>query len=286
MTGTPSQDAGGDGTRDDRHTDDGTGDERRTDGGTGDDRHTNDGADGDRRRPDRPPVADEWDAIFWDVGGVILDIDSVQEAHRRFVGRLIDEHDLAIDLETALERWRTTVGDHFHEREGTEFTSARAGYAKAIEAIAGDPLPTDEWLPTFRETVADSLETNPGAVEAIEELAAMDLHLGVCSDADRDELLFILEEFDVLASFDSLTISEDVGRTKPDPAMFEAALAAADADPERSIMIGDRYEHDMAGATEFGMTTVSHGAADGDAVDYMVREDLTELLEILRGDRE
>ena len=256
-------------------------DERAEDDGGSSDDGTGNGGTGDG-----PGIADDWDAIFWDVGGVILDIGSVQDAHRRFVSRLIDEHDLAINQKTALERWRTTVGNHFREREGTEFTSARAGYTKAIEAIAGEPLATDEWLPTFRETVADCLETNPGAVEAIDELAAMDLHLGVCSDADRDELLFILEEFEVAKSFDSLTISEDVGYTKPDPAMFEAALAAADADPERSIMIGDRYEHDMAGAKEFGMTTVAHGAEEGDAVDYRVHEDLTELLEILRGERE
>lgn len=228
---------------------------------------------------------DDWDAIFWDVGGVILDVESVRAGHRRFVDRLCDAHDLAADPDDALETWRTTVGEHFREREGTEFTPAREGYAKAVEAIVGEPVPEDEWRPSFRETIAASLEPHPGAVDAIEALSTMEPHLGVVSDADRDELLFILEEFGVRDRFDSVTVSEDVGRTKPDPAMFQAALEAADADPERCLMIGDRYRHDMAGAKAFGMTTVAHGADDGEAVDHRIEDDLTELLEIVRGER-
>ncbi|WP_290816053.1 HAD family hydrolase [Halovivax sp.] len=253
-----------------------------------DERADRDDGSGTERADAGAGIAERWDAIFWDVGGVILDVESVQAGHRRFVDRLVDERDLDVDPDEALDTWRTTVGEHFREREGTVFTPAREGYAKAVEAIVGEPLPEETWRPPFRETIAETLETNPGAVEAIDALAETDVHLGVLSDADRDELLFILEAFGVRERFDSLTISEDVGRTKPDPAMFEAALQAAgpDADPERCVMIGDRYRHDMAGASEFGMTTVAHGAEDGEAVDHCIEDDLTELLEILRGARD
>jgi HAD superfamily hydrolase (TIGR01458 family) len=42
---------------------------------------------------------------------------------------------------------------------------------------------------------------------------------------------------------------------KPSPAYFEAALEALDADPERTWMVGDALEVDIAGAQQFGMRT-------------------------------
>jgi HAD superfamily hydrolase (TIGR01458 family) len=43
---------------------------------------------------------------------------------------------------------------------------------------------------------------------------------------------------------------------KPSAAYFEAALEALDADPERTWMIGDDLEADIAGAQAFGIKTV------------------------------
>ena len=43
---------------------------------------------------------------------------------------------------------------------------------------------------------------------------------------------------------------------KPSAPYFEAALEAIDADPERTWMVGDDLESDIAGAQKFGMRTV------------------------------
>jgi HAD superfamily hydrolase (TIGR01458 family) len=43
---------------------------------------------------------------------------------------------------------------------------------------------------------------------------------------------------------------------KPSPAYFEAALAALDAEPELTWMVGDDLESDVAGAQRFGLRTV------------------------------
>jgi ribonucleotide monophosphatase NagD (HAD superfamily) len=43
---------------------------------------------------------------------------------------------------------------------------------------------------------------------------------------------------------------------KPSPAYFEAALAAVDADPELTWMVGDDVHADIAGAQRHGMKTV------------------------------
>jgi HAD superfamily hydrolase (TIGR01458 family) len=43
---------------------------------------------------------------------------------------------------------------------------------------------------------------------------------------------------------------------KPSPAYFEAALAALDAEPELTWMVGDDLESDIAGAQRYGLRTV------------------------------
>ncbi|MFU8869843.1 HAD family hydrolase, partial [Natronococcus sp.] len=110
------------------------------------------------------------------------------------------------------------------------------------------------------------------------------LHVGVVSDVDDEEGKWMLERFGVREAFDSITTSEEVGRTKPDPAMFETALEKAGVEPARSLMIGDRYDHDVRGADEAGLHGVAFGAEDGPAVAYRI-ESPPEILEIVDGDR-
>ncbi|QLK27132.1 HAD family hydrolase [Natrinema zhouii] len=225
---------------------------------------------------------DEWEAVFWDIGGVILELDSVQGAHAEFVADLCERHAIDATVEEAINTWRTAVGDHFRERDGTEFRSARDGYHRGVTAIVGEEIPRAEWEPRFDEIVRSSIEPVPGAVETIERLAERDLHVGVISDVDDAEGRAMLERFGVREHFDSITTSEEVGRTKPDPAMFETALEKAGVDPDRSLLIGDRYDHDVKGAADAGMHGVAFGADNGPAVSYRI-ETPEEVLEIVDG---
>jgi HAD superfamily hydrolase (TIGR01549 family) len=55
---------------------------------------------------------------------------------------------------------------------------------------------------------------------------------------------------------DGLVVSEAVGAAKPDRRIFEAALAAADAPPERAVMLGDSWGSDIVGALGVGVRPV------------------------------
>lgn len=50
--------------------------------------------------------------------------------------------------------------------------------------------------------------------------------------------------------------AEQVGRRKPDPAMFERALQEAGVGAEAAVHIGDHVDDDIRGAHEVGMATV------------------------------
>ncbi len=217
-------------------------------------------------------------AVFWDIGGVILNMQSVRAGHTAFVTTLLDEYDISTHPDEALSIWRDELGAYFAETEGTNYRPAREGYRRAIRALAG----TDDidWEPLFRAVTTEQLEPNPGAVETIHRIAREPLHQGVISDVDDEEGKQILDAFGVLESMDSVTTSEAVGRKKPDAAMFETALKKAGVDPHHAVMIGDRYSHDMRGGRDAGMITVAYGAEDGPAVDYKI-EKLREVLAII-----
>lgn len=220
------------------------------------------------------------EAVFWDIGGVIVQLESIQSGHQDFVDSLLDSYQSPLPPADALKTWRSMLGEYFRGGEGTEYRTAREGYRQATDAILSGDVEETEWKPLFQRIHDEHATPHPDAIETIERLAESDLHLGVISDVDDEEGKRLLDAFGVRGHFDSFTSSEAVGFKKPDQAMFETALRKADVDPGTAVMIGDRYENDMLGASEAGMVTVGYGTEEGPAVDYRV-DDLREILELL-----
>jgi putative hydrolase of the HAD superfamily len=65
-----------------------------------------------------------------------------------------------------------------------------------------------------------------------------------------------LERMGIAERLDAAVFSSEVGKRKPHPAIFEAALEQLGVEPERSLFVGDRRFEDVRGAKEAGMTTV------------------------------
>ena len=91
----------------------------------------------------------------------------------------------------------------------------------------------------------------------LESLRDRGLKLGLVSNAiDPPELLHRdLEQLGVAQRLDVAVFSSEVGRRKPDPAIFEYALDALEVAPERALFVGDRLGVDIAGAAALGMKT-------------------------------
>jgi putative hydrolase of the HAD superfamily len=190
--------------------------------------------------------------------------------------------------EAALDTWKSVLGAHFRSREGAEYVTAREGYRKATNALFEDPLDEDAWMRTFRQTSRDAMRTEPGALDTIRALDKTGLHLGIVSDIDTAEAHSMLSGFGVESCFDAVTTSEDVSYTKPDARMFADAKSKLPADvaTDRTLMVGDRYRHDVAGASEAGFAPVAYGEdAAGPAADYEITA-LEELLDVVGAEAE
>jgi len=84
----------------------------------------------------------------------------------------------------------------------------------------------------------------------IGELRHHGLKLGLVSNTARDLPAFVVHHgLDVDVAIDS----RGHGKTKPDPSIFAAALAALAVAPQDAAMVGDSPEDDIAGARALGL---------------------------------
>ncbi len=119
------------------------------------------------------------------------------------------------------------------------------------------------------------------------------LKLGLVSNAfdPRAILQPDLERMGLAERLDFAVFSSEVGRRKPDPAIFRAALEALQVEPEEAVFVGDRLYEDVRGAGELGMTTVqalwfrADEHPDGGEPDYLAftQMDVLNFVDRLRG---
>ena len=91
----------------------------------------------------------------------------------------------------------------------------------------------------------------------LESLRDRGLKLGLVSNAfDPPDLLHRdLAQLGVAERLDVALFSSEVGRRKPDRAIFERALDELRVAPERALFVGDTLATDVAGAQAVGMRT-------------------------------
>jgi putative hydrolase of the HAD superfamily len=92
----------------------------------------------------------------------------------------------------------------------------------------------------------------------LDSLRDRGLRLGLVSNAfDPGWLLREdLARMGIAERLDVAVFSSEVGKRKPHPAIFEAALDTLGVEPARALFVGDRLYEDVRGSKELGMRTV------------------------------
>jgi putative hydrolase of the HAD superfamily len=96
----------------------------------------------------------------------------------------------------------------------------------------------------------NQVELFPGVLDALER-AHRHYTLAALSNGNAD-----LRRIGAGRLFDIVLSAESVGRAKPDPAMFEHALAAAGVAADEAVHVGDHPEHDVLAARTAGLHAV------------------------------
>lgn len=113
----------------------------------------------------------------------------------------------------------------------------------------------DDGLATaLYDSISDQWRLYDDAREVMGELRAHGIRLAVLSNIGLD-IRPMLARSGVLDLLDAVVLSFEVGRTKPDPAIFTHTVRSLGVDPGDTLMVGDTW-HDDGAAAQIGIRTL------------------------------
>lgn len=187
--------------------------------------------------------------IFFDVGNTLL-----------FPNRARILAPLPADIHPTLQQWQAlerrtkkefdegVVGGRVdHSFWWTFFTHLLEDASRLEEGVRNQLIEN-----THRSANWD--QVLPGTRETLQRIGG-NYSTAVISNADG-KIEEILRCCGIADCFKSITDSGIVGHEKPHPAIFQAALAALQAQPSESLYVGDLYSVDYVGARNAGMQAV------------------------------
>ncbi len=206
------------------------------------------------------PYADI-DTVFLDVGNTLISIDFDRVAEQLAARQFLCEPE-------ALRRAEAAARPGYSERVFvTGVPSHRSLFHWYLLAI----LEQTKGLSSLSPTQLDDLVTEigpilrpegrasalwrmvmPGVPQALERMRRKGLTLAVVSNSDGT-CATSLDEAGLLHYMNFVIDSAEVGVEKPDPRIFEIALARCGADPRRTLYVGDLYHADVIGARGAGL---------------------------------
>lgn len=178
--------------------------------------------------------------IFFDIGSTLID------------GKANPVRHLVKELKLP-ESAKSTISDFLFStqieqpKEVVKFLHQRFNVANDLAS----PLVTDLWEAQFRDAVAI-----PGAIETIRRFEAIGITIGYISNIWLPFYRGFKREFPDKSLKHQSFLSFRMGVSKPDTAIYKAALNAVNESPENAIMVGDTYTNDIEPAMAIGMKTI------------------------------
>jgi len=177
------------------------------------------------------------------------------------IGRKSIHRDFPRLLRTPRDRWVGFVRGGLLTRSFPD-----VGAFVAYAAAALDPERTAEAEAACAESVraeVGSVSVFAGVPPLLQFLKRRGLKLGLVSNI-ASPFKAPLETLGLLPLFDVVLLSCDVGRVKPDPAVYSSLLERLGLPPERVLFVGDSSTNDVAAPAALGMRTAGVGVSGGD----------------------
>jgi len=192
-------------------------------------------------------------AVIFDFFGTLTEAVQRGPRHARIARGLGCDPASMIDVldRSFLDRARGTYGD---AADTLRWVCAQAGARpSAAQLRAG--------LAGRLSAVAADTRLRADAVSTLRAVRALGLRTGVISDCGY-ELPRILPTLPVARLLDATVFSVQVGRCKPDPAIYLTACARLGVSPRECLYVGDGGSQELTGAGAVGMTAVRLAAPD------------------------
>lgn len=116
--------------------------------------------------------------------------------------------------------------------------------------------PVDPFLDRYTALRDGQVRLFPDALPVLEELRRRGYRTGLITNGETGLQRWKLERTGLSGLLDPVVTSQELGRAKPDPEVFQEAARRAGARPQDCWMVGDLLHADVPGALAAGMTAV------------------------------
>ena len=188
-------------------------------------------------------------AIFFDVGGTLIfpDLPEMMAPLLRRGIKPTPEQLFVADK----------AAKHTHSRDSDDSPGNRSHWYVYFSSLLDQIGTGHDLLGELASRAGDSsywTVVAPRAVETLRRLGS-EYRLAIISNADG-KIRQVLERAGLAEHFESITDSGAVGYEKPDPRIFETALAQMQLSSKDGLYVGDIYGIDYLGASRVGMQAV------------------------------
>jgi HAD superfamily hydrolase (TIGR01509 family) len=164
-------------------------------------------------------------ALVFDFDGLILETEtpifrSWQEIYRSY------------SCELSLDEWIVNIGTMEEAFDPVASLEQRTG-----QTIDRAQILT--WRQRRELELIHSQPVMPGVREYLESARRLGLKVGLASSSSCDWVVGHLERLELIGYFDAIAASDDVLRTKPDPALYRTAVEWLGVAPEQAVAFED-----------------------------------------------
>ena len=221
--------------------------------------------------------------LFIDLDDTVYDFSAASEESFRETYELLQysrffdsfEHYLSIYKPYNLELWRI-----YGEGKITKEELNKRRYSYPLECVG---IHDQELADTFCREALSRIPTKgplmPGATELLEYLRPK-YRMFILSNGFKELQSRKMHAAGIDKYFDELILSEDIGVNKPNRELYDYALQKTGSTLEESLMIGDMFETDIAGAANIGMEQIYYNPKGKQGHPFVPTYEVRHLLEI------
>ncbi len=133
--------------------------------------------------------------------------------------------------------------------------AALVGRIMEARGRVATPTDLDDFLTDYMAHTAVETRAYPGAVAALDLLAAEGWRFAICTNKPEAAARQVLEALGLAGRFDTIGGGDSYPTRKPDPAHVLATITAAGGSAAAAVMLGDHH-NDMAAAKRAGVPAI------------------------------
>ncbi|MGQ9514282.1 MAG: HAD family hydrolase [Thermoproteota archaeon] len=199
-------------------------------------------------------------AVFFDVGGVLLDYTAWKKADARIdkeIKRRYPKLNLLKLHRLWIKEWSKQQAHALKDFQ-TMRRQAEVSFYEALRQLGCNPTRkcVKEILDRWYKTAEKNVRAMPKASYVLKKLRSMGYQTGIITNADWNVVIPNLRRAGLLDLIDYKVVSSKIGAYKPQLRLFKEAIAVSKLRPEEIIYIGDSFEKDMMPAKRIGMNVL------------------------------